>query len=204
MERALLWRTTREQRTIEVSLSVVDLLFRSEAGNHQPSISRLTLSAVNNRTEIFDFSKEAPTIVVDFSFFKRQNFSKGEKRLSGFILSLFSKQTNIKLKKIIKNIFQINLLFSFLLFFSLVDFKFPFKDHIIIVSVLMKRGIDEMLMRPVTAWKCAAEEKIEAAIDPETCVGSDKDGKERCCLISLDTWRGQILGILGEGCGKAS
>lgn len=72
----------------------------------------------------------------------------------------------------------------------------------------MKCGIDEMLMRPVTAWKCAAEEKIdaelEAAIDPETCVGSDKDGKERCCLISLDTWRGQILGILGEGCGKAS
>lgn len=52
----------------------------------------------------------------------------------------------------------INLLFSFLLF-SLVDFKFPFKDHIIIVSVLIKCGIDEMVMRPVMAWKCAAEEK---------------------------------------------
>lgn len=35
----------------------------------------------------------------------------------------------------------------------------------------MKCGIDEMVMRPVTAWKCAAEEKIdaelEAATDPE-------------------------------------
>lgn len=106
VERALLWQTTREQRTIEVSLSVVNLPFRSETGNHQPSISHLTLSAVNNRTEIFYFSKEAQQLLLIFLFFKPQNFSKGEKRLSGFILRVCfpNKQTNIKLKNRIKNI----------------------------------------------------------------------------------------------------
>lgn len=51
----------------------------------------------------------------------------------------------------------------------------------------MKCGINEMVMRPVTAWKCAAEEKIdaelEAATDPE--LGVTRTERIKTTLVGL-------------------
>lgn len=104
VEHALLWQTTREQRTIEASLSVVNLLFRSETGNHQPSISHLTLSTVNNRTEISDyFSKDAQQLLLIFLFLSDRTSAKVKRGCQGlFWESVFQTNKHKTKKKRIK------------------------------------------------------------------------------------------------------